>query len=276
MTGAGWLGGLRISLGEKTAEIRLSYAYDPFPELLDWLQAVATGDFPEEFEICGEGPLKTLVVENGNWGATSLRAIHGVVESAYAVLVEAFEKEPEDIIHLIRWNQKHHLVVHNKRPYKMYLSAWDKYWSQYVYQFSHDLCHILTNFDRVRKHRHKWFEGSLCELSSLFVLHRLAETWAESPPAGVFEAADFAPNHREYAEYIGAEYGISSGEDISRWLSENIRTLETSSAERELNGAVAVALLDRFREDPSLWRECGWLNHWNPEGGETFPDYLDS
>lgn len=217
-----------------------------------------------------------LVVENGNRGATSLRAIHGVVESAYAVLVEAFEKEPEDIIHLIRWNQKYHLVVHSKRPYKMYLSAWDKYWSQYVYQFSHELCHILTNFDRVQKHRHKWFEESLCELSSLFVLHRLAEIWAESPPAGVFEAADFAPNHREYAEYIGGKYGISSGEDISGWLFENIRTLETSSAERELNGAVAVALSDCFREDPSLWRECGWLNHWDPEGDETFSDYLDS
>ena len=47
-----------------------------------------------------------LVVENGNWGAVSLSAIHGVVESAYAVLVQAFEKEPEDIIHLTPWNQK--------------------------------------------------------------------------------------------------------------------------------------------------------------------------
>lgn len=61
MTGPGWAY-LRISLGEKTAEIRLSYAFDPFPGLLDWLQAVATGDFPEEFDIDGEGPLKTLVV----------------------------------------------------------------------------------------------------------------------------------------------------------------------------------------------------------------------
>ena len=61
MTGAGW-GYLRISLGEKTAEIRLSYAFDPFPELLDWLQAVATGDFPEEFYIDGEDELGKLVL----------------------------------------------------------------------------------------------------------------------------------------------------------------------------------------------------------------------
>ena len=217
-----------------------------------------------------------LIVENGNWGAVSLRAIHGVVESAYALLVEAFEKEPEDVIHITPWNQEYPLVVHDRRPYQMYLCARDSYWSQYVYQFSRELCRILTNFDRAGQHRHKWFEESLCELSSLFVLHRLAETWAESPPAGVFEAADFAPNHREYAEYVEAEYIISSGEDVSGWLAENISVLETSPAESKLNGVVAAALLDRFREDPSLWGECGWLNHWDPEGDETFPDYLDS
>ena len=217
-----------------------------------------------------------LIVENGNWGAVSLRAIHGVIESAYEVLVEAFEKEPEDVIHLIPWNREHPLVVHDRRPYQMHLSARDSYWSYYVYQFSHEMCRILTNFDRAGQHRHKWFEESLCELSSLFVLHRLAETWAESPPRGVFKAADFAPNHGEYAEHIEAKYSIPSSEDIPGWLAENISTLETSSARREPSGVVAVALLDRFREDPSLWSECGWLNHWDPEGDKTFPDYLDS
>ena len=217
-----------------------------------------------------------LIVENGNWGGVSLSVIHAVVESAYAVLVEAFEKKPEDIIHVIPWNQEYPLAVYDRRPYQMYLSARDTYWSQYVYQFSHELCHILTNFDRAKQHRHKWFEESLCELSSIFVLHRLAETWAESPPASVLEAADFAPNHGEYAESIKAKYIMSSNKNISRWFAENIAVLETSSVQRELNGVVAVALLDCFCENPSLWSECGWLNHWDPKGDETFPDYLDS
>ena len=217
-----------------------------------------------------------LIVENGNWGAVSLSAIRAVLESAYTALVEAFEKEPEDVIHVTQWNREYPLVVHDRRPYQMYLSARDRYWCQYVYQFSHELCHILTNFDRAKQHRHKWFEESLCELSSLFVLHRLAEIWAESPPASIFKAADFAPNHREYAESIEAEYRISSSEDISGWLAENICTLEASSEERKLNGVVAVALLDHFRKDPSLWSECGWLNHWDPRGNRTFPEYLDS
>ena len=217
-----------------------------------------------------------LIVENGNWGAVSLSSIRGVLESAYAALTGAFEKEPEHVVHVTPWNREHPLVVSDKRPYQIFLTARDRYWSHYVYQFSHELCHILTNFDRTKEHRHKWFEESLCELSSLFVLRRLAEIWAESPPAGVFKAEDFAPNHREYAESIEAKYSISSSEDISGWFAENICTLEESPAERNLNGVAAVALLNHFRKNPSLWSECGWLNHWNPRGDDTFSEYLDS
>ena len=215
-----------------------------------------------------------IVVENGNWGTVSLSAIHAVVGSAYAVLVHAFEKEPEDVIHIRPWNQ-HPLVVYDRRPYQIYLSARDSYWSQYVYQFSHELCHILTNSDRARSHRHKWFEESLSELSSLFVLYRLAETWAEDPPAGILEAADFAPSHGKYAESFEEKYRFVGGH-LPGWFAGNIATLEASPEERELNGVVAVALLNHFRDDPSLWRECGWLNHWDPEEDDSFSEYLDS
>ena len=217
-----------------------------------------------------------LIVENGNWGATSLRAIHGVVESAYAVLVEAFEKKPEDIIHVTPWNQEYPLVVHDRRPYRMYLSARDTYWSHYAYQFSHELCHILTNFDRAKQHRHEWFEESLCEVSSLFTLHRLAEVWAENPPEGVLKAADFAPYHREYAKYIEAKYDASSGVDIPDLLAQNTRTPGEAPAQSELTDAATLSLLDYFLNDLSLWSECGWLNHWDSGKDATFSDYLDS
>ncbi|MCY4262601.1 MAG: hypothetical protein OXC97_04710 [Candidatus Dadabacteria bacterium] len=215
-----------------------------------------------------------IVVENGNWGAVSLSAIRAVVESAYAVLVHTFEKEPECIIHISPWNQ-YPLVAYDRRPYQIYLSARDTYWSQYVYQFSHELCHILTNFDRAKSHRHKWFEESLCELSSIFVLQRLAETWAENPPTGILKAVDFAPSHGKYAKSVEEKYRFV-GRNLPGWFAGNIATLETSPEERDLNGIVAVALLKYFRKDPSLWRECGSLNKWDPEKDNSFSEYLDS
>ena len=40
--------------------------------------------------------------------------------------------------------------------------------------------------------------------------------------------------------------------------------------------ALAVALLGRFLEDPSLWRDCGWLNGWDVTANSTFESYLEA
>ena len=125
-----------------------------------------------------------VTIINGNWGLTSLSAIRAVLSSAHRVLVRSFEAAPEAAVHVSRWNRDYPFTVYEKRPYQVFLSATDTYWSQYVYQFSHELCHILTHFDSYKKHKHKWFEESLCELASLHVLRSLAKVWKEDPPSG--------------------------------------------------------------------------------------------
>ena len=117
-----------------------------------------------------------VTVINGNWGLTSLSAIRAVLSSAHRVLVRSFEVAPEVAVHVSRWNRDYPFTVYEKRPYQVFLSATDTYWSQYVYQFSHELCHVLTHFDSYKKHKHKWFEESLCELASLHVLRSLARS----------------------------------------------------------------------------------------------------
>ena len=153
--------------------------------------------------MAGDG----LTIVNGNWGGTSLRAVRAVLESAEAVLCAAFEKCADAPIRVARWSQDPQ-VFHDRRAYEIRISARDTYWCQYVYQFSHELCHVLVNFDRARGHRHKWFEESLCELAALFVLHRLPEAWKDRPPPEVAGAAEFAPHFRTYADDVAAaEHG---------------------------------------------------------------------
>ena len=132
----------------------------------------------------------------------------------------------------------------------------------------------MTGFDRFKGHRHKWFEESLCELASLFVLHRLAEVWAKEPPPRIYGASGFAPNHAIYAERMEEKHRTPPG--FPGWFAANIGTLEADPLRRDLNGAVAVALLDRFRRDPTLWRDCLPLNRWDPGADATFSDYLES
>jgi len=223
--------------------------------------------------IDASGPL--LAVEEGEWGRGSLAAIHGVLASAAGVLLDGFGEPPDAPLRVARWSRVPR-VFYDRRPYRIRLSARDCLWCQYVYQFAHELCHVMTNFDRHRSRRHRWFDESLCELASLFVLHRLAAAWVEEPPAAVAGATAYAPHFATYAADTAGQYPRVRRADLPRWLGDNAAALSRSRYQRKLNGTAAVALLRPFLENPSLWRDCRWLNRWDPAADATFADYLHS
>ena len=218
-------------------------------------------------------PPAPLRIANGNWGGTGLLAIHAVLQSAYDVLTHAFGEHPDAPINVARWDRSPQ-VFYDRRPYEIRINAQDTYWCQYVYQFSHELCHILTNFDRHRTHAHKWFEESLCELAALFVLHGLTDTWTAGAPNEVFGARGYAQYFRDYAQDIVSGHHQPEGAALPGWLGQHRARLEADPCIRELNRVVAVALLKRFLEDPSLWRDCAELNGWDAGTNGSFRDYL--
>ena len=217
-------------------------------------------------------PPARIRVVNGNWGGTGLLAIQAVLQTAYELLTHAFGKQPDATINVARWDQSPR-VFYDHRPYEIRINAQDTYWCQYVYQFSHELCHILTNFDRHRTHAYKWFEESLCELAALFVLHGLTDTWT-TPPSDVFGAGEYARSFRVYAQDIVSEHRQPRHAALPRWLAQHRDSLEADPCIRELNRVVAVALLKRFLEDPSLWRDCGEMNGWDAGTNGSFGEYL--
>ena len=63
--------------------------------------------------------------------------------------------------------------------------------------------------------------------------------------------------------------------DLPHWLEDHLPELETDPYVRERNGVMAVSLLQRFVDDPSLfWRDCSRLNCWEPSANRTFQEYL--
>ena len=212
-------------------------------------------------------------IVNGNWGGTGTLAIHAVLQSAYEVLARAFGKQPDAPINVGRWDRTPQ-VFYDSRPFDIRINSQDTYWCQYVYQFSHELCHILTNFDKHRRHAYKWFEEALCEAAALFVLHGLAEAWSTAPPENVFRAGEYAPSFRTYAQDIVAKHTQPEQTDLPRWLDKHMGKLVADPYDRELNRSVAIALLPQFLEDPSLWRDCGDLNLWDAGTNTSLSEYL--
>ena len=216
-----------------------------------------------------------VTIDNGNWGDTSLNAVGAVLESTASILCDAFGRAPDAPVQVSPWDQGP-TVAWDLRPYRVWISARDTFWCQYAYQFSHELCHILVNFDQVRHHRHKWFEESICELAALFALHRLSREFQLRPPSEVLGAREFAPHFATYAKRVGRRAQPVPRADLPMWLSNNIRRLETRITDRNLNRVAAVALLDDFLADKSLWRDCGFLNRWNARTDRSFADHIES
>lgn len=154
----------------------------------------------------------------------------------------------------------------------VHLASRGSYWAQYAFQFSHEFCHILSNY-REEEHDHSWFEEALCELASLFVLRRMSETWTTSPPFE--ESEDFAPALAEYAANRVSGARLKPGQALSAWYAAYRLEHDDPLHDRHLHRVVAVALLGLFEEAPSRWAAIATLNGNEPETSRTLQEYFD-
>ncbi|MDE0306941.1 MAG: hypothetical protein OXI87_18980 [Albidovulum sp.] len=208
---------------------------------------------------------------------TRAQGIKATLESTFDAFIAEFGTEPDAAVNVAWWSHPQPpKALFDHRPYEIRINAVANNWPQYAYQFAHELCHVMTNFDRIKRHRHKWFEESLCELASLRVLCRLANVWAATPPLAINESRHLAQDHANYARQVKYSYSLPPGVDLPGWLATNIERMEESSTKRELNGPLAVALAKSFRQDSALWRDCTALNYWDANNDGTFREYLDS
>ena len=65
-------------------------------------------------------------------------------------------------------------------PSSIFLNyAGDTYWSQIIYQLSHELCHYVFHQKSNNKPILSWFEETLCEAFSLYILNFCSEKWSD-------------------------------------------------------------------------------------------------
>ena len=148
------------------------------------------------------------------------------------------------------------------------------YWSQYAYQFAHEFCHVLCGF-KPGYEGNKWFEETLCETASLFVMRGMSRTWKTSPPYANWK--DYRDSLRDYVDDILRKRDKAFevyAKGLPAFYRDHRATLEKDPCTRELNGAMTVVFLQLFEERPQRWEAVRWLNSSPAPQGETFPAYL--
>ena len=155
--------------------------------------------------------------------------------------------------------------------YLVRLDTGGPYWAQYSYQFAHEMCHILCNYDQ-DVHRNKWFEESMCETASLFALRAMAEEWKTNPPYPNWKG--YSSALAKYADDRISASQLPEGQSLADWFADHEATLYQEATNRKLNNVVAVQLLPLLEEDPARWESVTWLNKAKSTKSQTLGDYI--
>lgn len=226
----------------------------------------------------------TIELAPGNWGDVEMGDIQSVLESVLGEFQShvAYQREGGLKLRVVPRSTSPRVLFDRgaQGEYVIYLTARNDRWYQYAYQFSHELCHIFSNFDHKDKPgdahatANQWFEESLCETASLFTLKRLAVAWASKPPARKW--IGYAPTFASYADHLLAEAHrhLPQQQSLEQWYQENRLLLRDNPYLREKNALVATALLPLFEQNPSLWQAIAYLNADKSSSLKAFADYL--
>ncbi len=216
-------------------------------------------------------PLDIRPVADASWGG-EIQNVDRVLHSAADELWRYF---PERALKPILVEPKGGpITLYRRGPngeYLVRLNTGGRLWAQYSYQFAHEFAHILANYDE-RERCNKWFEESICETASLFVLRRMAERWKVRPPYPNWK--DFGPSLAAFADDRIRAAQLPPGKTLAQWFRENEPLLRQEPCLRDKNTFVAAALLPLFDNQPEYWEAIAWLNDGASHDTRSFARYL--
>ncbi|MEZ5477451.1 MAG: hypothetical protein R3E95_08195 [Thiolinea sp.] len=222
-------------------------------------------------------PLQVKV--ESDWGKADRRDVQAVIDSVTNVISPYIGGRSLDEI-IVRNDEKGPISLYERGSqgeYIILLDVKDRYWAQLAYQFAHETCHLLTNYDLAPNNvtRQQWFEESLCEAFSLFTLKRLAEQWRQDAPYANW--TPYAAELQKYADNMLDQQHRSFAPDLRAWYRKQREVLEDNpyAHDRMLNEKVATHLLKILQSRPQDWAAINYLNLGEDTDDHSLSKYLN-
>ena len=228
----------------------------------------------------GQNSSLNIRVEGGGWGGDSAEQIETVLYAvARELLVQPSTKLATPIV--VTHTESNPIALYDRGlagEYLVRLHASDGRWHLYVFEFAHEFCHLMSNYDEnvaegISRHN-QWFEEALCETASLFALESLASRWERSPPAPEWAAQ--ARQLRFFFNLLVAEKHRQLPPQVrpAAWLNDKEEQLRRNPYQREQNDLVARLLLPLFEQNRNSWDALRYLNLDPADTNATLAEYL--
>ena len=219
-------------------------------------------------------------IEAGGWGGASPEDIRRVLESTGRELLKHIPQNKTIRIHVVASDTVPQ--VDFKRAangeFTVRLSVKGRFWAQLAFQFGHELGHIVSHYERINDNKigneNKWFEETVGEVASLFVLAQMAETWKTDPPYMNWKS--FAPALKDYLDKLLKDTEIPTVEKMPQWFNDNRPVLKADPHLRVRNRVVAIHIFKMLERDPSQWEAFRYLNLGRPDATNSFEFFLEN
>ena len=181
----------------------------------------------------------------------------------YSIERFVVQRNKDGPITLYERNRKGEIVVK--------LDTEDTYWCQYAYQFAHEFCHVLCGCAETWP-GNKWFEETLAEMASLYALRAMAKAWETDPPYPRWKG--YRNSIARYVQNVLERRQKLTRDGLKEFYGKHKEKLRKESCLRDLNGAMAVVLLELFEAQPEHWEAVRWLNTSPAQEGDSLQTYL--
>lgn len=159
-------------------------------------------------------------------------------------------------INVVKWDCEYALAAPKRQnpdqqvDYIIYLTAKSSYWCQIIYQFAHELSHLVMKCYPESK-EYKWISECFCAAASNYMLE-LSEKYFIS------NFSSYVPSVRSYLQTHMENSKLPKQININQYIHEHMHDLEEDptedkKTERARNNAIAVYLLDIIRENEQGW-----------------------
>jgi hypothetical protein len=166
-------------------------------------------------------------------------------------------------------------IVKSEKSNSIYLNTSGGFWSQYSYQFAHELCHHVIDSDlHTTNDKFGWFEEALCELASIFCIDKMSQTWQTNPPYPHWK--DYSTSLADYVTKIIEQPENKFSGPFKNWLRENLDELSKDRYKRTENRIVALQLFQIFKYRPELWTTIQYLKFIKVTDEMTFDNFIDT
>ena len=222
----------------------------------------------------------TIRLDPEGWGDVETVDIRKVLESVGRELLKPFPQTrpihirvvPSDGVPQVDYRR----AVDGE--FTVRLAVRNRQWAQFAFQFGHELGHIVTYYERRNDNKlgaeNQWFDETVCETISLFVLMRMAETWKTDPPYSNWKS--YAPSLAEYATLRIREVEAPTADDMPKWFADNRDALRGDPYLRDRNRIVAAHLYRMLEQKPEHWEAFRYLNLGRPDKTNSFECYVEN